>query len=324
MGIRDGLGAVHLRHADVAQAAGGALSAFLGTEDTILFSSCFDANGGLFEALLGPEDAVISDALNHASIIDGIRLCKAARLRYANGDLDELAARLEESAGAHTRMIATDGVFSMDGHIADLAGICDLADRHDALVMVDDSHAVGFVGPNGRGTPELHAVTDRVDVLTGTLGKAMGGASGGYVSGRREIVELLRQRARPYLFSNSVAPPIAAAGLKAIELVEGSPELRDRLWANTARFRARDDGCRLRHRRGDAPDRAGDDGRRRGRRPRSPSGSGRTASTRSASRSRSSPGAAARIRTQLSAAHSFDDVDFAVAQFAAVRHELAA
>ena len=214
------------------------LSEFLGTEDTILFSSCFDANGGLFEALLGPDDAVISDALNHASIIDGIRLCKAARLRYANGDLDELEARLDEAAGAHTRMIATDGVFSMDGHIADLAGICDLAERHDALVMVDDSHAVGFVGPNGRGTPELHGVTERVDIVTGTLGKAMGGASGGYVSGRREIVELLRQRARPYLFSNSVAPPIAAAGLKAIELVEGSPELRDRLWANTARFRA--------------------------------------------------------------------------------------
>ncbi len=213
------------------------LSAFLGTDDTILFSSCFDANGGLFEALLGPEDAVISDALNHASIIDGIRLCKAARFRYANGDLAELEARLVEAAGAHTRMIATDGVFSMDGHIADIAGICELAERHDALVMVDDSHAVGFVGPNGRGTPELHRVTERVDVVTGTLGKAMGGASGGYVSGRREIVELLRQRARPYLFSNSIAPPIAAAGLKAIELVEGSPELRERLWANTARFR---------------------------------------------------------------------------------------
>ena len=264
------------------------LSAFLGTEDTILFSSCFDANGGLFEALLGADDAVISDALNHASIIDGIRLCKAERLRYANGDLDELEARLEEAAGAHTRMIATDGVFSMDGYIADLAGICDLADRHDALVMVDDSHAVGFVGPNGRGTPELHGVIERVDILTGTLGKAMGGASGGYVSGRREIVELLRQRARPYLFSNSVAPPIAAAGLKAIELVEGSPELRDRLWANTARFRARDDRGRVRHRRGDAPDRAGDDGRRRRRGRLRRAALGEAASTRSASRSRSS------------------------------------
>ena len=213
------------------------LSEFLGTDDTILFSSCFDANGGLFEALLGADDAVVSDALNHASIIDGIRLCKAQRLRYANGDLGELEARLEEAAGAKVKMIATDGVFSMDGHIADLAGICDVAERHGALVMVDDSHAVGFVGPNGRGTPELHGVTDRVDVVTGTLGKAMGGASGGYVSGRSEIIEMLRQRARPYLFSNSVAPPIAAAGLKAIELVEGSPELRDRLWANTARFR---------------------------------------------------------------------------------------
>src|SRR6478752_9939615 len=212
------------------------LADFLQTDDAILYSSCFDANGGLFETLLGEDDAIISDELNHASIIDGVRLCKAERLRYANGDLGELAARLGESAGAHTRMIATDGVFSMDGHIADLAGICDLAERHGALVMVDDSHAVGFVGPNGRGTPELHGVTERVDVLTGTLGKAMGGASGGYVSGRREIIELLRQRARPYLFSNSIAPPIAAAGLKAIELVGGSPELRDRLWANTARF----------------------------------------------------------------------------------------
>ena len=265
------------------------LSEFLGTEDTILFSSCFDANGGLFEALLGPDDAVISDALNHASIIDGIRLCKAARLRYANGDLDELEARLGEAAGAHTRMIATDGVFSMDGHIADLTGICDLAERHDALVMVDDSHAVGFVGPNGRGTPELHGVTERVDIVTGTLGKAMGGASGGYVSGRREIVELLRQRARPYLFSNSVAPPIAAAGLKAIELVEGSPELRDRLWANTARFRARDDRARdstsSRGRTRSCPSCSATPRSRRA----SPSCCGRAASTRSASRSPSCP-----------------------------------
>ena len=232
------------------------LSEFLGTEDTILFSSCFDANGGLFEALLGPDDAVISDALNHASIIDGIRLCKAERMRYANGDLDELDTRLGETADAHTRLIATDGVFSMDGHIADLAGICDLAERHNALVMVDDSHAVGFVGPNGRGTPELHEVTERVDIVTGTLGKAMGGASGGYVSGRREIVALLRQRARPYLFSNSVAPPIAAAGLRAIELVEGSAELRDRLWANTARFRGAMTRRRVRDRRGHAPHRS--------------------------------------------------------------------
>jgi glycine C-acetyltransferase len=215
------------------------LSAFLGTDDTILYSSCFDANGGLFEALLGAEDAVISDALNHASIIDGIRLCKAARHRYANSDMDELEARLVEAAGARYRMIATDGVFSMDGYVAKLEGICDLAERHDALVMVDDSHGVGFVGPRGRGTPELHGVTDRVDVITGTLGKAMGGASGGYVSGRREIVELLRQRSRPYLFSNSVAPHVVAATLKALDLIETSPDLRLQLDDNTAFFRAR-------------------------------------------------------------------------------------
>ncbi len=215
------------------------LSAFLGTEDTILFSSCFDANGGLFEALLGEEDAVVSDQLNHASIIDGIRLCKARRYRYANGDLDELEARLQEAADARYRLIATDGVFSMDGYLAKLDAICDLAERYDALVMVDDSHAVGVVGPGGRGTPEHYGVTDRVDVLTGTLGKAIGGASGGYVSGRREIVELLRQRARPYLFSNSVAPPVVGASLRALDLIEGSAELRDRLRDNTAFFRGR-------------------------------------------------------------------------------------
>src|SRR4051812_11542348 len=204
------------------------LSAFLRTEDTILFSSCFDANGGLFEALLGEEDVVISDALNHASIIDGIRLCKARRLRYANGDMDELEARLREAAGARRRLIATDGVFSMDGYLAQLDRICGLAERHDALVMVDDSHAVGVVGPGGRGTPEHHGVVERVDILTGTLGKAVGGASGGYVSGRREIVELLRQRARPYLFSNSVAPPVVGASVRALELIETSAELRGR------------------------------------------------------------------------------------------------
>ena len=215
------------------------LSAFLGTDDTILFTSCFDANGGLFEALLDEEDAVISDELNHASIIDGIRLCKAQRLRYANGDMDELEARLEEAADARYRLIATDGVFSMDGYLAQLDRICDLAERHDALVMVDDSHAVGFVGPGGRGTPEHHGVVERVDILTGTLGKAIGGASGGYVSGRREIVELLRQRSRPYLFSNSLAPPVVAASLRALELIESSPELRDRLRENTAHFRSR-------------------------------------------------------------------------------------
>ncbi len=297
------------------------LSEFLGTEDTILFSSCFDANGGLFEALLGPDDAVISDALNHASIIDGIRLCKAERMRYANGDLDELDTRLGETADAHTRLIATDGVFSMDGHIADLAGICDLAERHNALVMVDDSHAVGFVGPNGRGTPELHEVTERVDIVTGTLGKAMGGASGGYVSGRREIVALLRQRARPYLFSNSVAPPIAAAGLRAIELVEGSAELRDRLWANTARFRGamRDAGFAIVE----------------GTHPIVPVMLGDAAVAAAFAERLWARGVyavsfsfpvvprdAARIRTQLSAAHTFEDIDFAVAQFTSVKEEL--
>ena len=213
------------------------LSAFLGTEDAILFSSCWDANGGVFEILLGPEDAVISDELNHASIIDGIRLCKAQRLRYANNNLAELEARLEEARGARFRLVVTDGVLSMDGIVANLPGICDLAERHDALVMVDDSHAVGFMGPKGRGTHELHGVMGRVDLLTGTLGKALGGASGGYVSGRREIVELLRQRSRPYLFSNSVAPPIAAASLKVLELLEGASTLRDQLRSNTRWFR---------------------------------------------------------------------------------------
>ncbi|WP_066956056.1 glycine C-acetyltransferase [Streptomyces lushanensis] len=215
------------------------LSAFLGQEDTILYSSCFDANGGVFETLLGAEDAVISDALNHASIIDGIRLSKARRLRYANRDLGELETRLKESQDARRRLIVTDGVFSMDGYVAPLAEICDLADRYDAMVMVDDSHAVGFVGPGGRGTPELHGVMDRVDILTGTLGKALGGASGGYVAARAEIVALLRQRSRPYLFSNSLAPVIAAASVKVLDLLESAGELRDRLNANTALFRTR-------------------------------------------------------------------------------------
>jgi len=213
------------------------LAGFLGVDDAILFSSCFDANTGLFEALLSEEDAIISDALNHASIIDGIRLCKARRLRYANADLGELEARLQEAADARFRLIATDGVFSMDGYYAPLEGICELAERYDALVMVDDSHAVGFVGPQGRGTPALHGVADRVDIVTGTLGKALGGASGGYVAARAEIVELLRQRARPYLFSNSVAPSIAAAGLEALDLIEQADDLRERLAANTRAFR---------------------------------------------------------------------------------------
>jgi glycine C-acetyltransferase len=213
------------------------VSAFLGTEDTILFSSCFDANGGVFEALFGPEDAIISDALNHASIIDGIRLSKARRYRYANRDMAELEARLQEASGARRKLVVTDGVFSMDGYLAPLRAICALADRYDALVMVDDSHAVGFVGPTGAGTPEHAGVADRVDIYTGTFGKALGGASGGYVSGRREIVAMLRQRARPYLFSNSVAPAIAAATLQALDLVEGSADLRRRLQENAGHFR---------------------------------------------------------------------------------------
>lgn len=213
------------------------LSEFLGTEDTILYSSCFDANGGLFETLLGAEDAVLSDELNHASIIDGIRLSKAQRYRYRNNDLADLEVKLQESASARFRLIATDGVFSMDGYIANLGGICDLAWKYGALVMVDDSHAVGFMGPRGRGTPEYHKVTDRVDIVTGTLGKALGGASGGYTSGRKEIIELLRQRSRPYLFSNTLAPAIAGATLKVLEILTSSTELRDKLEANTRFFR---------------------------------------------------------------------------------------
>ncbi len=214
-----------------------ALSRFLGTADTILYSSCFDANGGLFETLLGPEDAVISDELNHASIIDGVRLCKAKRFRYRNNDLADLETQLQAARDARFRLIATDGVFSMDGTIADLAGICELADRYDALVMVDDSHAVGFLGPTGRGTPELAGVQARVDIVTGTLGKALGGASGGYTSGRAEIVAYLRQRSRPYLFSNTLAPPIVAGSLAALELLSASTALRDQLAENTRFFR---------------------------------------------------------------------------------------
>lgn len=214
------------------------ISEFLGTEDTILYTSCFDANGGLFETLLTAEDAIISDELNHASIIDGVRLCKAQRFRYKNNNLSDLEAQLEKASEARFRMIATDGVFSMDGVIADLPGICDLADKHNALMMIDDSHAVGFLGKTGRGTHEHHDVMNRVDVITGTLGKALGGASGGYTSGRREIIDLLRQRSRPYLFSNSVAPPIVAASLHAIDRLTQSTELRDRLESNTTFFRS--------------------------------------------------------------------------------------
>ncbi|WP_405077914.1 glycine C-acetyltransferase [Pectobacterium versatile] len=215
------------------------LADFLGMDDTILYSSCFDANGGLFETLMGPEDAIISDALNHASIIDGIRLSKARRYRYANNDMSQLEAQLQlaRAEGARHVMIATDGVFSMDGVIADLQGICDLADRYDALVMVDDSHAVGFVGEQGRGTHERCGVMDRVDIITGTLGKALGGASGGYTAGKREVIDWLRQRSRPYLFSNSLAPAIVTASLKVLDLLEQGGERRERLWANARLFR---------------------------------------------------------------------------------------
>jgi glycine C-acetyltransferase len=297
------------------------LAAFLGTEDAILFGSCFDANGGLFEALLGPEDAVISDALNHASIIDGIRLCKARRLRFANGDMDELEARLEEAAGARHRLIATDGVFSMDGYYARLPEICDLAERHNAIVMVDDSHAVGFVGEGGRGTHELHGVMGRVDIITGTLGKAMGGASGGYVAARSEVVELLRQRARPYLFSNSLAPPITAASLRALDLIEGSSELRARLAGNTEHFRARMGELGFEILPGThpiVPVMVGD--------------AVKAARLAEGLISRGVyavsfsfpvvPRDTARIRTQMSAAHSREDLDFAIEQFVAARAEL--
>ncbi|MFJ5842500.1 glycine C-acetyltransferase [Streptomyces shenzhenensis] len=299
------------------------LSAFLGQEDTILYSSCFDANGGVFETLLGPEDAVISDALNHASIIDGIRLSKARRLRYANRDLADLEARLKEAADARRRLIVTDGVFSMDGYVAPLREICDLADRYDAMVMVDDSHAVGFVGPTGRGTPELHGVTDRVDIVTGTLGKALGGASGGYVAARAEIVALLRQRSRPYLFSNTLAPVIAAASLKVLDLLESADDLRVRLAENTALFRRRmtEEGFDVLP--GDhaiAPVMIGDAAE-----------AGRLAELlleRGVYVIGFSypvvPQGQARIRVQLSAAHSTDDVHRAVDAFVAARAALAA
>jgi glycine C-acetyltransferase len=294
------------------------LSEFLGTDDTILFSSCFDANGGLFEALLGEEDAVISDQLNHASIIDWIRLCKAQRLRYANGDMDELEARLEDASGARRRLIATDGVFSMDGYLAQLDRICDLADTHGALVMVDDSHAVGVVGPGGRGTPEHFGVIDRVDMVTGTLGKAIGGASGGYVAGRREIIELLRQRARPYLFSNSLAPSVVAASLRALELIESSHELRDRLRENTARFRARMNELGFEILPGEHPIVPVMIG-------------GEVEAAELAAKLVGLgvyavsfsfpvvPRGTARIRTQMSAAHSLEDLDFAADRFAEAR-----
>ncbi|MFE6282113.1 glycine C-acetyltransferase [Streptomyces sp. NPDC057877] len=301
------------------------VSAFLGQEDTILYSSCFDANGGVFETLLGPEDAVISDALNHASIIDGIRLSKARRFRYANRDLADLEQQLKEAVegGARRRLIVTDGVFSMDGYVAPLREICDLADRYDAMVMVDDSHAVGFVGPGGRGTPELHGVMDRVDIITGTLGKALGGASGGYVAARAEIVALLRQRSRPYLFSNTLAPVIAAASLKVLDLLEAADDLRVRLRENTALFRRRmtEEGFDILA--GDhaiAPVMIGDAAE-----------AGRMAELlleRGVYVVGFSypvvPQGQARIRVQLSAAHSTEDVNRAVDAFVAARAELAA
>ncbi len=297
------------------------LSEFLGTEDTILYSSCFDANGGLFETLLGAEDAIISDELNHASIIDGVRLCKAQRFRYANSNMNDLEAKLREAQGARYRMIATDGVFSMDGSIAPLPAICDLAEKHDALVMVDDSHAVGFMGRRGRGTHEYHGVMDRVDILTGTMGKALGGASGGYTSGRKEIIELLRQRSRPYLFSNTLAPAIVVGSIKALELLSTATDLRDKLEANARHFRQGmtkmgwnilpGEHPIIPIMLGDAP-----------------------LAVRVAEAMLDKgvyviafsypvvPQGKARIRTQISAAHSKEDLDFALAKFAEVKREI--
>src|ERR1700761_8382774 len=297
------------------------LSAFLGTEDSILYGSCFDANGGLFETLLEPEDAVISDELNHASIIDGIRLCKAAKFRFRNGDMADLESKLKEAANARYRLIATDGVFSMDGYIARLGAICDLADKYDALVMVDDSHAVGFVGDHGRGSPELCGVEGRIDILTGTLGKALGGASGGYTSGRKEIIALLRQRSRPYLFSNSVAPPIVAASLKVLDLLTQTSELRDRLFSNTKLFRERMRASGFQILPGEhpiVPVMLGD----------------AALATRMADLLLEKgiyvigfsypvvPQGKARIRVQVSAAHTPQELEFAAEQFAAAKREL--
>ena len=291
---------------------------FLGAQDAILYSSCFDANGGLFETLLGPEDAVISDELNHASIIDGVRLCKATRMRYANRDMADLEAKLRESQGARHRLIATDGVFSMDGYVAPLDAVVELAERYRALVMVDDSHAVGFVGPTGAGTPELFGVQDRVDIVTGTLGNAMGGASGGYTAAHAEIVEMLRQRSRPYLFSNSLAPSIAAAGIATLDLLETSGELLQRLRENTAYFRSEMGARHFEIPESDhpiVPIMIGD----------------AVAAAEMADRLLAEgiyvrafsypvvPRGKARIRTQMSAAHSRDDLDQAITAFEKVR-----
>ena len=299
------------------------ISEFLGMEDTILYTSCFDANGGLFETLLTKEDAIISDQLNHASIIDGVRLCKAMRYRYLNNDMADLEAKLKEAndAGARYKIIATDGVFSMDGYLANLQGVCDLADKYGAMVMVDDSHAVGFVGKTGRGTPEHCGVMDRVDIITGTLGKALGGASGGYTSAKKEIVELLRQRSRPYLFSNTVAPSIVNASIKCLDMLTSSTDLRDTLEANTTRWRA---------------------GRAKpgvdvldGTHPITPImfyDANKAVAFAEKLLERGIyvtpfsfpvvPQGQARIRTQISAAHSTADIDFALEQFAAVKAEV--
>ena len=297
------------------------LSEFLSTEDTILYSSCFDANGGLFETLLGPEDAVISDALNHASIIDGIRLCKAQRLRYNNNDMDDLETQLKAAQGARFRMIATDGVFSMDGIIANLKAICDLADKYNALVMVDDSHAVGFMGKQGRGTPEHCGVMDRIDIYTGTLGKALGGASGGYISGKKEVIDWLRQRSRPYLFSNSLAPCIAAASLQVLNIVDARPELRQRLHDNSRYFREKMTALGFHLVPGQhaiIPVMLGD---------------AKLAQDFASAMLKHGiyvigfsypvvPHGKARIRTQMSAGHNRDDLDRCIAAFEAVGHEL--
>jgi len=297
------------------------ITEFLGTEDTILYCSCFDANTGLFETLLTAEDAIISDQLNHASIIDGIRLCKAQRFRFGNCDMSDLEEKLKEAQSARFRMIATDGVFSMDGTIAKLDAICDLAEKYDALVMVDDSHAVGFIGEHGRGTHEYRGVMGRVDIITGTLGKALGGASGGYTTGRKEIVEILRQRSRPYLFSNTLAPAIVATSLKVLEILESSTELRDKLAENTAYFRSQIAGLGLDVRPGEhpiVPIMLGD---------------AALAQNMAAKLLEKGiyvigfsypvvPKGQARIRTQISAAHSRDDLDFAIQKIAEVKQEL--
>ncbi len=298
-----------------------AVTRFLGTEDTIVYGSCFDANGGLFETLLGPEDTIISDQLNHASIIDGVRLCKAQRLRYNNSDMADLEEQLKAARSARFRLIATDGVFSMDGYVAKLDAICELADRYDAMVMIDDCHATGVIGKTGRGTPEYRSVMGRVDVITGTFGKALGGASGGFTSGRKEIIAMLRQRSRPYLFSNTLAPAVAAGSIKALELLSKSTELLDRLADNTRYFRQHIARTGLKVLPGDHPI--------------TPIILGEaTLAQEMAQRLLAKglyvigfsfpvvPKGQARIRTQVSAAHTRDDLDFAVEQFAEVAREL--